>query len=226
MVPPPPALHAEVAAAAACRLEPAAFFPSWHGVLTLAFAGFPPPLAGLKRRLSAAHPSLPPEAPGSLWPKCSLGCLRDGAALDEAQFAAVRAAAAALDVSAATVFLYESRSLERLLSAVAVELRGGGGALSEAPPDEAERARVRRIVGEADDPGYWLLAAKEGHREAHYCSPAPRPGATLAVPLAGGSASLHAAIAALRARVDAAAPGAYRWFDDDSLHVTLRALVL
>lgn len=37
--------------------------------------------------------------------------------------------------------------------------------------------------------------------------------------------ALLAAISRFRARVDAALPGAYAWFSDASLHVTLRALI-
>lgn len=50
-------------------------------------SGFTAPLVDLKRRLSAAHPCLPPENPGSLWPKMSLGCLRDGRRLTPDQLA-------------------------------------------------------------------------------------------------------------------------------------------
>jgi hypothetical protein len=67
-------------------LQPFAFFVSWNGVLTLAFAGFTPALLDLKRRVATAHPALPRENPGSLWPKASLGCLRDGVTLTEQQF--------------------------------------------------------------------------------------------------------------------------------------------
>lgn len=71
---------------ATSHLEPFAFFISWHGVLTLAYRGFTPALVDLKQRISAAHPALPQEAPGSLWPKTTLGCLNDGVTLTIEQF--------------------------------------------------------------------------------------------------------------------------------------------
>ena len=37
--------------------------------------------------------------------------------------------------------------------------------------------------------------------------------------------ALLAAVARFRAAVDSALPGMYIWFSDDSLHVTLRALI-
>jgi hypothetical protein len=39
----------------------------------------------LKQRIAAAHPALPPENPGSRWPKTSLGCLKDGCRLTPEQ---------------------------------------------------------------------------------------------------------------------------------------------
>ena len=67
-------------------IEPHAFFISWSGVLTVAYRAFTPPLAELKARITAGHPALPPEAPGSRWPKTSLGCLKDGVTLTKEQF--------------------------------------------------------------------------------------------------------------------------------------------
>jgi len=70
-------------------IEPYAFFISWHGVLTLAFSGFTPSLVDLKQRITALHSALPPEAPGSLWPKTTIGCLRDGVSILPDQFQAL-----------------------------------------------------------------------------------------------------------------------------------------
>ena len=67
-------------------VEPYAFFVSWQGVLTLAFAGFPPAILDMKDRIAAQHPALPPESPGSKWPKASLGCCKDGVTLAREQF--------------------------------------------------------------------------------------------------------------------------------------------
>ena len=53
-------------------------------------SGFTGALVDLKSRLSAAHPCLPPENPGSRWPKMTLGCLRDGRRLTPDQLALLR----------------------------------------------------------------------------------------------------------------------------------------
>jgi hypothetical protein len=62
-------LEAVLAACHTCFLQPYVFFVSWQGVLTLAFTGFPPALIELKDNIYEACPELPPENPGSKWPK-------------------------------------------------------------------------------------------------------------------------------------------------------------
>lgn len=72
-------------------LEPLGFFVAWHGVLVLAWRGFPAPLSDLKSRIeqaamasdgaAAAGPGvqLKAEGAGSKWPKISLAVVRDAA---------------------------------------------------------------------------------------------------------------------------------------------------
>ncbi|KAL4428307.1 hypothetical protein ABPG75_002396 [Micractinium tetrahymenae] len=272
-----PLLVAELEAAVASCLEPAAFFVSWQARR----GGFTQPLIETKERITAAHPSLPPENPGSKWPKTSLGCLRDGRRLapdelarliqickeesaatfrhqpgvQQQQQAAGKAEGIRLTVDSAAVVLFECRSLERLLSCQSVVFQGGFDA---SPPRQEEVARVASIVAEQDSPDYWFAASKDGYRESHYRG--SHLGATLMHPLlpepweheagevahAGAAAlsalarpglharglreladrqALLAAVARFRARVDAALPGAYAWFSDASLHITLRALI-
>jgi len=81
-----------VAATTACHLKPRQFFVAYHGVLTLAFSGFPPSLVLLKDQIAKVifihiaskikhfkqnYPSLRPEYFGSRWPKVTLGALKD-----------------------------------------------------------------------------------------------------------------------------------------------------
>ena len=70
-----------------CVLRPFCFFVSWSGVLALAYRGFPRQLAGLKAALPEYYAGLPPEAPGSRWPKTTLAALRDGRRLTPEQLA-------------------------------------------------------------------------------------------------------------------------------------------
>jgi hypothetical protein len=59
----------------ACVLRPYCFFVSWQGVLTLAYRGFPAPLAALKQAVPGFYGGLPKESPGSKWPKTRWACL-------------------------------------------------------------------------------------------------------------------------------------------------------
>lgn len=68
-----------------CLLRPFSFFVSWQGVVTLAFRGFPPALTGLKAQLGEHYTALPPENPGSRWPKSSLGAVKEGKRLSPEQ---------------------------------------------------------------------------------------------------------------------------------------------
>eukprot|EP00887_Chlorella_sp_A99_P004960 scaffold4.g4960.t1 len=195
-------------------LEPAAFFVSWHGVITLAYRGFPPALVDLKARLAVAHPGLPPERPGSLWPKTSLGALRDGAALSREQLAALLRICAeesaasfgaalapaagqwqqqqqgggrplVITVDMLEVALYECRSQERVLSCQQVWLQPR---LDEAPPSGEEQARVAGILAEPDHPGYYEDVSREGGREGHYRG--THLGVTLVHPIAFSSGAI------------------------------------
>lgn len=116
---------------------------------------------------------------------------------------------------------------------------------------EIERERVNLILGEADFDGYYASVAKEGNRKSHYTGPVL--GATLAHPLPlsftkvegtsahspkrglkkrgvqelNDRAELNRLIREFRVEVDKLLPReTYFWFDDSSLHITLRALIL
>ena len=206
-----------------------------QGVLTLAFSGFPPALdseRGLKAALAALHgDALPAENPGSRWPKSSLGCLVDGRRLTPAELEALRAictahqlalqTAPALDVRELRLVLFACRSLERQLACQRLPL---APPLDATPPAAAAAAAASATLAEFEPDKlrtYWADVARDGSREQHYRDPAR--GATLVAPLP--PAAYAAQLTAFRAAVDAALPGAYAWFSDDSLHVTVRALL-
>ena len=108
---------------------------------------------------------------------------------------------------------------------------------------------MKLIVAEADAPDYYNAVAREGNRATHYRNPAL--GATLVHPLTArrGPDSprnlvahrglqergveeltdrrrLLKCIKEFEAEVDAKFPGCYIWFRDNSLHITLRAVIL
>ena len=204
---------------------------SRQGVLTLAFSGFPPALEALKAALAAHHgEALPAENPGSRWPKSSLGCLVEGRRLTPAELDTLRAictahqvalqAAPPLQVAQLRLVLFACRSLERQVACQHLPL---SPPLDDAPPSAAAAAAAAATLAEFEPQrlhAYWADVARDGSREQHYRGAAR--GATLVAPL---HAAYAAQLAAFRAAVDAALPGAYAWFADDSLHVTVRALL-
>ena len=227
-----------------CELRPTAFFVAWSGVMTLAWQGFPPVLADLKRRIAETFPALPPEKPGSKWPKTTLGCLKEGARLTKDQLRTLTQLCKNLSgdiymdytqlglsplattnpwfvpVDSLSVVLFQCRSLERVLSEH--EVRLGGQTRNRDRPVKDECTVVDAVVEESSVENlerYWPLVARDGGREGHYRD--VNFGATLVARLK----RLPEALADFRNAVDEALPGMYVWFSDDSLHVTLRGLV-
>lgn len=240
-----------------CELRPRAFFVAWSGVMTLAWEGFPPAIASLKRRIARAFPALPPEKPGSRWAKTTLGCLKEGARLTPAELGSLvdlcerfgerfgkiaatpregaegvvegvtaeaspsSASPGCVPVDCLSVVLFQCRSLERVLSEHVVSFRDGI-IRNRDRPSRDETAVVDAVLRESSREclgRYWPLASRDGGREPHYRD--DKFGATLVARLK----KPPAAVAEFRAAVDAALPGMYAWFHDDSLHVTLRGLV-
>ena len=227
-----------------CELRPTAFFVAWSGVMTLAWQGFPPVLADMKRRIAETFPALPHEKPGSKWPKTTLGCLKEGARLTKDQLRTLTQLCKNLSgdiymdytqlglsplattnpwfvpVDSLSVVLFQCRSLERVLSEHEVRFRGQ--MRNRHRPSKDECAVVDRVLVESSVENlerYWPLAARDGGREGHYRD--VNFGATLVARLK----RLPEALADFRNAVDAALPGMYVWFDDSSLHVTLRGLL-
>jgi hypothetical protein len=128
-------------------------------------------------------------------------------------------AAPALAVNSLQLVLFRSRSLEQLLSVTELPLQQPP---DESPSSQEERTRAATVHAEAANPSYWTDASRDGGRETHYRGAAS--GATLVAPL-GLAASLLLDVEAFRAAVDAALPNYYVWLADESLHMTVRALL-
>jgi hypothetical protein len=140
-------------------------------------------------------------------------------------------------VDTLSVVTYECRSLERVVSEHVVRLRDAGTTLglgvSEStqrrrnldPPSAAELAVVDEVVAQFSDPerdkaAYFFDAARDGSRESHYRG--TKLGATL---VARVGDVLPSAVKRFKRRVDDALPGMYAWFDQESLHCTVRGLM-
>ncbi|GAX84140.1 hypothetical protein CEUSTIGMA_g11563.t1 [Chlamydomonas eustigma] len=141
----------------------------------------------------------------------------------------------AVPVDALKVVVYECRSLERRISCQNLPF---GLPLDKSSPSSKERERVASVLLEAESEGYWFQASRDGSRENHYRGNAL--GVTLVHDLQHAftlqklystvkpqeeQGTLQELLRRFRDRVDRELPGLYRWFTDDSLHVTLRAVM-
>eukprot|EP00741_Cyanophora_paradoxa_P002646 tig00000615_g2567.t1 len=209
-------------------IKPSTFFVAWQGVLSLAFEGFAPSVLALKQRIDAQGLN-GTEAPGSKWPKVTLGCVSDGEALTLEELAALKRVCEEISLSDVPavplrelrLVRYACRSLERRLREWPVSLAGEEEAA--APPPE-HRAYVQSVVAEflrAEPAAYHPLVAREGNREGHYRG--DFEGYTLVANLPAEH-PVRTKMAEFRARADAACPRKLRWFAGRALHCTVRAL--
>ena len=225
-------VSAVVARSAAFSLAPRGCLVCWRGVLALAFRGWPRPAARLKRALDDAHgDALPPENPGSRWPKVSLAAPVAGAApLSSADYAAL---AALLDetrfrddatwrVAALRATLFARASHERLLDDARLPLAPPGD--DAATVSHAASAFVDDVFDEARDADAYVDKANLAGGDVGDYRALKRGASLVAFLCDGAPPALFAALADLRARVDARFPGRYAWFADDALHCTLRSL--
>lgn len=125
-----------------------------------------------------------------------------------------------LAINELSVVMFECRSLERLLAHEVVPF--GLEAVDSDPP-ESEAARVRCVLDEFSEERldtYWTDVARDGNRESHYREVAL--GATLVHFL---GLQKPPAVNALIARLEAEIPETFAWFNERSLHVTVRGLI-
>jgi hypothetical protein len=226
-------LAAIVARQPATNLLPRAFTITWHGVPALIYQGFSPSLAALKRKIAEVLHHLPPEAPGSRWPKTSLGALPDERplSLDELRrlrtvcdrmSAELAAGGRALKVDRLQWIDYECRSLERRLENLAMAMRPEPASTLAHTPEAGERRRVETILREFSTTNlaaYLTLVNREGHRIDYYRG--RTRGRTLAFDLHREALPL---IDAFIAAIEEILPGRYVWFAPASRHVTVRRL--
>jgi len=234
--------------ASSFALIPYKFMVSWNGVLVLVFRGFPPCVGDLKRGLDATG-LLPKENPGSVWPKVSLGCLKDKRRLTPDDLRKLTRLCADFPFPAhgkafSLVFdrlhltLYERRSHERVLADTPFALGPYQDTNpSHHTPSKEELKKVDAIFEETQsEEDYWYFASKDGHGETHYRGPCL--GSSLIVWLGEGRDHAHAhrggeadclqmttrQIQDFEAAVERELPGLYSFFDQGSLHVTLRGI--
>eukprot|EP01025_Chloroclados_australasicus_P020948 TRINITY_DN2201_c1_g2_i2.p1 TRINITY_DN2201_c1_g2~~TRINITY_DN2201_c1_g2_i2.p1 ORF type:complete len:240 (+),score=14.30 TRINITY_DN2201_c1_g2_i2:141-860(+) len=216
-------------------LTPLSFFISWQGVLTIAYSGFPESLLKLKLQLLEKCENLPKENSGSKWPKTTLGAVKDNRRLTPKEMEKLKSICKQqsknleqhqVKIKDLSVVFFTCRSLERAISRqdyVLKDVNSTEFMIEQTDrPAEGEFENVSRIVSEWDDQGYWVKASKDGNRESHYKGSAM--GVTL-VHYLDRNIEIKNEIRKFREAVDLELPRLYTWFEDDSLHVTIRALM-
>lgn len=212
-------------------LRPAAFFMAWSGVPTLAYEGFSRTLLGIKEEIDRELSGLSPEHPGSRWPKTTLGALYDDAHLTWEDVRKIREIcdtvlpdpSKPLHIERLSVVVYQWRSMERRISVQHIPLarRGPGEDGDAPPPDHLEQ--VKAVLDQfswSNLPSYWPNLLRREKRESHYRS--PHTGASLVFDL---ESRLPRAVDRFINAVEKALPGRFAWFSQESLHITIRALV-
>lgn len=129
-----------------------------------------------------------------------------------------------------TLVLYKCRSLEKCIERTRISLNPQER-VDQSRPSQSEQDNVQAVLQEADHPSYWVRASQDGNRESHYRGVAL--GCTLVADLVtiisnsdqGRTSKLLQIIRAFRHQVDSILPDMYAWFDEASLHVTVRALM-
>jgi hypothetical protein len=216
-----------VASTPAFVLQPATFFVARSGVVTLAYHWFPQGVLELKRAISHRLPLLPPEQPGSRWPKTTLAALRADEPLEVDEIERLRAltsdgdrclarSGVSIRVTSLELVHIRNRALEgegpRRRLPLSPEMDSAG-------PDPEHAARVSRILdqwGHWPDGGYTDDIRRDGHRERHYRMPCNE--LTLVAPIV----ELPECVRTLRQAVESTMPGRYAWFESRSRHVTIR----
>ena len=228
-------------------LIPYKLMVSWNGVLVVAFKGWPDTVLNLKSKLNESE-LLVKENPGSMWPKCTIGCLKDRKRLKYEELVKLNELCEEFNneelrsekrkhlyFRKLNITVYESRSHERVLvnEKIAATVYRPIELSFDSCVDQSEEERVKGIYFETLDPEtYWFNASKDGNREKHYRE--PKIGSSIVAwireawntPIRAVNDEWHLtrALKGFEDKVKRALPGLYSFFDQESLHVTIRAI--
>lgn len=214
-------------------VKPREFFLAYQGVPTLAYEGFSVTLLEIKREIQNAIPGLRTENRGSLWPKTTLGALRDDATLSWEQAftlkeictlmnANVRTQDVTFDIPCLSIVLFQCRSLEKRLVTCPIYLQGKKARLHDSPP-RYHTVYVENVMAQFSEQrlvDYLEHLQSSGNRESDYRRPWIE--ATLIYDLPEEQPTY---IEEFIKEVDKQLPDLYRWFEPSSRHMTVRALV-
>ncbi|KAJ3391334.1 hypothetical protein HDU92_009101 [Lobulomyces angularis] len=221
------------------------FFIAWHGVLTLAFTGFPNSVETLKSKLTKAKIIPTPENFGSRWPKLTLGsqmlnfsllnsylhlgalkdektlCLKELNTLKEIclKFQLIRNESIKKVVKLSYVF-FRNRSLEDIIFQVDMSL-DHSFTTKDVEISESQSQVVNNILAEMEDSEIYLKEVEKfGNRISHYRS--LHIETTLVAFI--DELVLKETILKFKREVDTVLPGCYEWISESALHVTIASL--
>ena len=212
---------------------PSQFFVSWNTVVTLAYSGFSASLLRLKSEIEQRVPELAQENPGSTWPKTTLGCLMEGQKLEMSEVDELRAICADhskklgrvdIPVRSLSVVLFQCRTLEKRLLTHPIDLRGQQNA-SDQPPEW----HLDKVAGVMDqfsterNTGYYPKLVPDGRTFWDYYRK-PHVEATLVADLQFPD-EVSQVIDEFCETVNSKFRGKFGWFESDSRHLTVLALV-
>jgi hypothetical protein len=172
-------------------------------------------------------PGLRKENDGSNWPKTTLGALRDDRTLSWNDLFTLRnicdscnssLSGLSLDINDLSIVLFHCRSLERRISTEIVKM---SDSFDSSNPTQEEIIYIKKTMNQFDRKNlveYFPKVQNQGNRESHYRTPFVE--ATVVHDLK----IVPNPINHFRSEVDEKLPGMYCWFEDDSLHMTVRAL--
>ena len=215
-----------VAAHQKTQVKASEFFISWNGVPTIAYKGFSPALLQIKEEITSHFSSLCKENPGSKWPKTTLGALHDNKTLSMDDLITLRDICDLLNpelqnymlhINTLEIVLYYCRSLEKRLFTESIPLANPKDTFPPHPNHLKDISGIMKQFSRAKLCDYLPSVQKPGHRESYYRDPCIK--ATLIYDLK----ETPPVITQFRNNVDKKLPGMYCWFNNDSLHMTVRA---
>jgi len=213
-------------------VNPKEFFAAWCGVPTFAYKGFSSTLLELKKDIKEKIPELKPENPGSVWPKTTLGALRDDKKLSFNDAKMLRdicdhfkpAENSSLKIDQLQIVVFQCRSLEKRLLTHSVNMMKSASYHTDNVPEDHEK-QINETMSQFSEnnlSAYWKNISRDGNRESHYRT--THIEATLVYDIPDDH-QLHELFDKFIKKVDTALQDYFCWFSRESRHMTIRSLV-
>jgi hypothetical protein len=209
-------------------IQPNGFFIAWNGVPVLGYDGFSKAIWSLKAELNKSIPKLRTENAGSKWAGTTLGALLDNKVLSLAELQHLKEICLSFEplfqqispilVTELAYVLFENRSLEKYLLNVALPLKSTIDS-SPIPQSHLQETRLIHAQFEKDNlPHYLPMVQRAGNRESHYKE--THIESTLVIWI-----KEPPIVQDFIAAVNRELPNTFAWFNPESRHITVRALL-